>query len=215
MNLLILILPLTFNLAFSILVSDSTNCLPAFKIMSSKNTDMELRLFSYDAFYNMFNGKVISRYDDNLDQSMNEEQKLTYLKTGYSGETKWKDSVNDSHKEIESFLNQSFKTLEKAIDQLYIAQSEVCLENNENDSKYLNSNVKPLTAHNFDKSLQKSQRYSIIKVYSHSCRGCQFIEQAYIELADKYQKDRNYEFYDLHTSTEGVPIVSSMIINFT
>jgi hypothetical protein len=108
-----------------VVVSDSTNCLPTFKIMTSQNTDMELRLFSYDAFYNMFDGKVISRYDDKFDPDMENGLKFTYLKTGKSGEINWKESVDDTHKEVESFLDQSFKTLETAIDKLHVSQSEV------------------------------------------------------------------------------------------
>jgi hypothetical protein len=108
-----------------VVVSDSTNCLPTFKIMSSQNTDMELRLFSYDAFYNMFDGKVISRYDDKFDPDMENGLKFTYLKTGKSGEINWKESVDDTHKEVETFLDQSFKTLETAIDKLHVSQSEV------------------------------------------------------------------------------------------
>ena len=44
--------------------------------------------------------------------------------------------------------------------------------------------------HNYEKLLNASSKYSVIKVYSHLWQGWKFIEEAYEELAKKYEKDK-------------------------
>jgi len=85
-----------------------------------------------------------------------------------------------------------------------IPKEAICLENTSDNPKYDGCIVQPLDAMNFQRKLDSTRRYSVVKIYSHLWRGWQFIEQAFEKLAEKYPK---VKFFELHTATEGVPIV--------
>ena len=124
---------------FKVIVSDSENCLSAFKILTSNNADITLRLYSYDAFWNMNDGKIVSRYDDEVDNKIKNPKDFTFLKTGHEINTEWTSHPLHSIDDIQSFIERSFPIIEKAIENQKVDRKSIMLETNEHNAKYQNN----------------------------------------------------------------------------
>ena len=159
----------------------------------------------------MNDGIIVSRYDDEVDKKISNPKDFTFLKTGVEINSEWTSHPLHSVYHIHNFVERSFPIFEKAIENQKVDRKEIMLETNEKDIKYKNSTVKPMGYHNYDKLLNSSGRYSVIKVYSHICQGCKFIEEAFEELAKRYSNDKNFMFFEVNTSSEGIPIVSLIL----
>ena len=189
------------------IVSDSDHSLSAFKILTNQDSDMELRLYSYDTFYHMFNQTLVSRYNEDVEQEINNPEEYSFLKTGTSQAINWTISSEESSQSVEDFLSKSLQTIDQGISQGKVDKESVFLESTTSDPKYKDSWVQALDSKNYKAALENSKRYSVIKVYSHLWRGWKFIEKAYEKLAEKNPK---IKFYELHTATEGVPLINDI-----
>ena len=98
-----------------IIISDSDHSLSAFKILTNKNTEMELRLYSYDTFYNITNRNLVSRYDEEVENKVENPEDFVFLKSGLSSQINWKESTKESWKIITDFCTKSMALIDKGI----------------------------------------------------------------------------------------------------
>ncbi|CAI2384724.1 unnamed protein product [Moneuplotes crassus] len=178
--------------AMKIIISDSDNALLAFKILSKSDSTIELRLHSYDTFLNLQNASLVSRYDQDVNQKIEDPDAFTFLKLGKSISQSLKEDSSQIYSSISNFIHESVGEIEDAISKGKIEKPKACYENRDDDPKYKDSIIQPLSF-DYEKQLKTSKRYSIIKLYSDSCKGCKYIEKAYEQLAGRHPDIKFYE----------------------
>lgn len=104
------------NRNLKIIVWDSNNCIPAFKIDATQESDMILRYYSNDAMIHKTTGTVVSRYADDVDESISDPNQFTYLEAGIENKIDWNGSLDETKQVVEDFLKQSKEAWEKAIE---------------------------------------------------------------------------------------------------